>query len=354
MRILHIIESSGGSADFVLSLIQYIPNYQHTVIYGDRTFEGRFLVTKEKFPTAKFIHWKFAQREIRLWADIQALIYLYGLLKRTPCDVIHLHSSKAGFLGRFVCFLLNKKRVIYTPNGLAFLRKDVPACKKNMYAFLEKFSNCLNGKVISCSKSEAQALIEIGVQGRFINNGTKIFENPLKTLDKNAPLTIVTTGRVTDQKNPSLFNKIAKHFEFNLDYRFVWIGAGELEHELTASNITITGWLDKASVIKIVKEADVYISTALWEGLPFAVIEAMNMNKPMLLTNCVGNIDLVKNGENGFTFNIAQEAIARIITFNEKREIIVEMGIHSHQLVKNEYDVLQMGKHYEIEYFKLI
>lgn len=65
--------------------------------------------------------------------DIKALWELYIILKKIDnIDIIHLHSSKAGFLGRVVSFLLGKSsRTIYTPHAISFLRLDVSLKKEN-------------------------------------------------------------------------------------------------------------------------------------------------------------------------------------------------------------------------------
>jgi glycosyltransferase involved in cell wall biosynthesis len=351
MNILHVIESSGGSADFVLYLVKYLPEHHHQIVYGDRTFGNRLKEVQTTYTNASFYYWKEVQREINIIKDFKATVHLYRILKNLSPHAIHLHSSKAGFIGRIVCFILRKRNVIYTPNGLAFLRKDVSTRKAVIYIWLEKLANFLNGKVVSCSKSEADALIDKGISSAYINNGTEIFnDDQLPIKPSNGPIIIATTGRVTIQKNPSLFQAIAKYFEGDSRYMFIWIGGGELEHLLTAKNISITGWVSHAEVNEKLREIDIYISMALWEGLPFAVLEAMNLNKPLLLSNCVGNIDLVRNGYNGFLFTSASEAIKKIKEILSDRKKLMEFGKNSKTLAQEQFDVKEMAKKYEIVY----
>ena len=72
MRITHIIESSGGSADFVLYLIKYLPHHQHLVIYGNRTFGKRENEIIETHPKVGFQKWEHVQREVKLLKDFRA------------------------------------------------------------------------------------------------------------------------------------------------------------------------------------------------------------------------------------------------------------------------------------------
>jgi hypothetical protein len=44
------------------------------------------------------------------------------------------------------------------------------------------------------------------------------------------------------------------------------IGGGELQPMLTASNISITGWLMNREQVESLDKIDVYLQTSLWEG----------------------------------------------------------------------------------------
>jgi glycosyltransferase involved in cell wall biosynthesis len=352
MKVTHIIESTGGSADFMLYLVKYLPQHSHTIIYGDRTFVAfgsKHENIKSDYPHVNFIYWKYIKREVNILKDIKASWALFEVLIKLESDVIHLHSSKAGFIGRLVCFFLRKKgNVIYTPNGLAFLRSDVPWVKVKMYLFLEQFADKLSGRIVSCCKSEADELIRNGISSSYINNGTVIFDNQQKLPDKE--IVIATIGRVTAQKNPVLFNEIAGSFIKTPSVKFLWIGGGELEHVLTSKNIVITGWMERYLVLEKLRDVDIYISTALWEGLPFAVLEAMNLSKPLVLSNCTGNIDLIN--DNGFIYSTIEEAVEKLDRLINDPELIIKLGKNSHDMAEQHNNVEQMAKLYESEYLR--
>ena len=60
---------------------------------------------------------------------------------------------------------------------------------------------------------------------------------------------------------------------------------------------------------KLLQNADLYMSTALWKGTTYAVLEAMSMRLPLLLTNCTGNKDLLKMASTDFCLITLQNAI---------------------------------------------
>src|SRR5690606_3136505 len=112
---------------------------------------------------------------------------------------------------------------------------------------------------------------------------------------------------------PALFNEIAAYFSEIPEVNFVWIGDGKLRNELRSPNIRVTGWLNATEAHDIVKSAQVYLSTSRYEGLSFAVLEALAMRKPVLLSNCTGNVDLVRTGVNGDLFSSSYEAIVKLL-----------------------------------------
>ncbi len=338
MKIVHIIEPfAGGVVTFLKSLVENLPEDKHIVIHGERKEEMPLSEVKKQFLSGnvKFIHWKSAQRSLNLKDDIAASVELFVILKRlkksASIDVVHLHSSKGGFIGRMVCRMLGiQNLVLYTPNGAPFLSGQNQV-SNYMYKNLEKLASTFGGQVVCCSSSEQQAYELAGIDVLMINNGTvnKKTNNSTFSSSKKGKFRIVTSGRIENQKNPALFNKIASYFEELNQFEFLWIGEGSGRNLLTAKNITVTGWLAKEDLDEIITSADLYLSTSSFEGLPFSVLEALALKKPVLLSNCVGNKDLVLNGLNGSVFQHEAEAINKIVQFYNNASMLSVMGEYS-------------------------
>lgn len=353
MKIVHVVECfAGGVFSFLSNLINELDEEEHIIIYGTNRDDtpNDF---KEKFPpNTKFIPWKNASRSLKFLKDLKALWELYIILKKIDnIDIIHLHSSKAGFLGRIVSFLLGKsKKTIYTPHAISFLRLDVSPKKREFFILMEKFANFFGGKIVACSQSEKKAIEEQGIKNvTFINNGIKSLqiEKKVNTSDK---LTIISVGRLSIQKNPRLFNDIALEFIDNPNVKFIWCGDGELKSELTSSNIKCTGWIERKELENYLINADIYLSTSLWEGLPLSVLEAMSIGLPVILSNCIGNRDLVK--DNGFLYNNKNELVD-IIKIISNKDNINKMGNASICIYKNFFQIEDMSKAYK-KIYKLL
>jgi glycosyltransferase involved in cell wall biosynthesis len=348
MHILHIVESFGGGVlDFIKILSTNIEG-SHTIVYSIREETPENF--KELFPPGvKFIHWKSASREIHFIRDVKGLIELIKILKNLEksIDVIHLHSSKAGFIGRLAARILGlNRKVIYTTHGISFLRQDVSYLKKNVFILLEKLAYRFGGIVVACSKSEAEFIQLHGIPAIYIYNGIKCSRINHRQVKKDNKIRIVTVGRITYQKNPYLFRKIASKFLEERNIEFIWIGDGELKSILNLPNISITGWISQKEVLNILLNADIYLSTSLWEGLPLSVLQAMCAKLPLILHRSVGNIDLVEDNYNGYSFKKVEEAVDKIkeLIKNPKQRKI--WGANSYRLVINKFNLKNMIEEY--------
>ena len=347
MKIVHVVECfAGGVFSFLSTLTNELDKEEYIIIYGTNR-DNIPLNFKKQFPKeTRFIPWKNAGRSLNPIKDIKALWELYTILKKIDSiDVIHLHSSKAGFLGRIVSFLLGKSnKTIYTPHAISFLRLDVSLKKRKIFIWMEKFASFFGGKIVACSQSEKEAIEEQGIKNvTFINNGIKPLqlEKNVNTSDK---ITIISVGRLSIQKNPKLFNDIALEFIDNPNIKFIWCGDGELKSELTSPNIKCTGWIERKELENYLANADIYLSTSLWEGLPLSVLEAMSIGLPVVLSDCVGNRDLVEN--NGFLYKNKKEVINNISRLIENKELINKKGYNSKILIDNNFNIKNMAISY--------
>ncbi|SEA20145.1 hypothetical protein SAMN05443667_102303 [Flavobacterium gillisiae] len=314
MKVVHIVEALAGGVNTYFKELSFFfgdseikEDIDTTIIFSANRKEVDSKKINEEFSKGVSLVELNMVREFSPLQDLKSLLQLIKELRRIQPDVIHLHSSKAGVLGRVACFLLFKKsKLFYTPHGYAFLRTDTSSFTKKLYRIIESsFQRIFGGATIACGDTEYGIAKTIG-KSHLVRNGIDIKKvQKYSSINDNNVLTIGIVGRITSARNPELFNEIALRYS-NLN--FVWIGDGELRPLLTAPNIKITGWfLDREDALIALNTIDIYIQTSLWEGLPIAVLEAMAMQKPVLATNIIGNKDVVVHNETGFLFNEISE-----------------------------------------------
>lgn len=330
MRIVHIVESFGGGVysyfkdlSFFLSNIQDV---ETTIIYSNTRKEVTQEQIENDFPKNIQMISVDMERELRPIKDLKATFQIRKILSDLSPDIVHLHSSKAGVIGRWATTLIGKRKgVYYTPHGYSFLQLNSSKSKRKLFYTIEKITQLVfGGTTIACGDTEYNIARKIG-KSDLVRNGIdldKLAKAYIQKTTRSPRLKIGTIGRIAPQKNPILFNQIAELFP---QYDFIWIGDGNDRHLLTSKNISITGWFsDNSSVFPFLNELDIYIQTSLWEGLPIAILEAMAFKKPILATNVIGNKDIVISEFNGYLFDKAQDLkpIFKQLETPEKIEIL--------------------------------
>ena len=291
-------------------------------------------------------------RSINPVKDIKAFFEIKSIEKKIKPDIIHLHSSKAGALGR-IAFNGRKTPVFYTPHGYSFLMQNHSKGKRMVYRAVEKICGKRNCMTISCSEGEYQESLKLTKNATYVNNGINIKDLQL-LIDQVGPIqahpfTVFTLGRICYQKNPSLFNKIAESMP---DVKFLWIGDGELRDELTAQNIEITGWVKRKEALMRALHGDVFLLTSLWEGLPISLLEAMYMKKLCIVSDVIGNRDVIHTKANGFVCNDVSEYVqAILIAKNKDTSHMVEVA---HQEILSSYNTKTMAEQYSRIYLSKI
>lgn len=141
-----------------------------------------------------------------------------------------------------------------------------------------------------------------------ISNCYPDIEAPIEREEKTVK-TIITVGRFHPQKDYEALIKAVSKIG-RKDFRLCIVGYGELEEQ-------IRGWVKEYGIEEITdihikpnnvpeleKNADIYLSTSLFEGTSNSIMEALNWSLPVVATNVGDNDHLVIDNENGFLTEI--------------------------------------------------
>ena len=241
--------------------------------------------------------------------DIKVIKELREIEKEVQPDIIHLHSSIAGGIGR-LAFKGKKNTVLYTPHGYAHILMG-PGKKSKMYKLMEQVLGKKKCITLTCCESEDEVARTLCKRTAYIETGVNLKELR-ESLDgikpgKNDKFTVFTLGRACVQKQPALFNHIAQLVP---EARFIWIGNGELENELT--DCEVTGWKPRKEALAMAKGADAFILCSLGEAIAMSLIENMYIKKLVLVSNTMGNKSVIKDGVNGYVCETAEQYADKI------------------------------------------
>ncbi|MFR1517251.1 MAG: glycosyltransferase [Clostridia bacterium] len=117
---------------------------------------------------------------------------------------------------------------------------------------------------------------------------------------------IVYVGRMIRKKNPMLlleaFYMLAEEFP---DYKLVFYGDGDLRGEIREKaleyglekRVEIPGAIK--DIFENICDAELYVLTSDYEGMPNALMEAMCLGLPVISTKVSGATDVIEDGKNG-------------------------------------------------------
>jgi len=261
---------------------------------------------------------------------------------------IHLHSSKAGVLGRIAAKHTACQRILYSPHGFSFLRTDVSSFARWIFLCIERVINWYNpAKIIAVSEGEK-------VEAKKITSNCVVINNFIDTtqfdiLSSESKYDVVTTGRIAPQKNPILFNTIAESLP---SVSFLWVGNGPLRSTLSSPNITITGYVPRQEAIGHVIHAKIYLQTSLWEGMPVSILEAMAAGKPIVASNIIGNKDLLVHNKTGILCNPqnTQEFVDAVKNLLEDKHASLSLGTEACAYAHAVHDISIAIARYSAEY----
>ena len=347
--IMHIAEAFGGGiVTFLANLAnQQVEHYHVVIVHGIRPETHKNY--KDFFdPRVQFVLVRHFNQRIHFGAELKALKELRGLIREHRPDIIHMHSSQAGVLGKIAAIGYHCSKA-YSPHGFSFLREDVAGWKRRIFYLIERVFSLSDSVTVASSATEFRIARKVTSKSILIMNG--ISSDSLKPYEaivpRNETPVVGMVGRALFQKNPTLFNSIAERLP---DIHFEWIGDGTMRDQLKSPNIHIVGWGPREEALEYVANSDIYIMTSRWEGMPLSLLEAMYLGKPCVVTNVVGNRDVISNDKNGYVCNDIDEFIEKIQYLADHPEVRKRLGEQGHLDVENIYNSRVMAHHFTEAY----
>lgn len=344
MRIMQVITRSilGGAQSVVINLANQLSEQKHEVIVVAGLEDGKMWNLLN--PQVEKVICKNLQRAVSPLIDLKAIISLRKIYNQYKPDVIHLHSSKAGLLGR-VAFPKNK--IVYTVHGFDSIRLSY-----KVFLPLEKIMQNWCAAVVGVSKYDVRmmASCDIFKNVTYVYNGiekaTQNFDLQWGIPKNKYKKIVLCIARVAPPKRDDLFMEVAAKLP---DYAFVWIG--NLNRiEVNSPNVYFLGNIEKAG--RFCQLADLFMLPSNFEGLPMVILEAMSYGLPVVASDVGGVSEIIENEKNGYTVNNTVEeftnAISKILNDNilydsmKKNALIkFEKDLTSKQMFKGYLDIYQ-------------
>lgn len=362
IRILHIAQAAGGVDRYIRMLLKYLDKekFENILVCSQDFREEDYKNLVDFFEQVKM------DRAIGS-NDLKAIGEVRRLIKKYNPDIVYAHSSKAGAIARVADIGL-KNHCLYNPHGWAFNMR-CSAKKKAMYTAIEKIAAPFCDKIICISDAEKQSALDKKIcredKLQVIFNGVDIeaYENGIhgtvKRKDLNIPedaFVVGMVGRISPQKAPDIFIKMAKHVKDKVsNAHFIIVGNGDQEAEIKKyakdndflDSLHITGWVDNP--MSYVELFDVACLLSRWEGFGLVLPEYMMARKPIVASRVDAIPNIICDGENGLLVEMddvvgASTAVLKLYLNNNLKSKLIDECLKT---VYKKFDVQRMTRETE-------
>jgi glycosyltransferase involved in cell wall biosynthesis len=227
-----------------------------------------------------------------------------GILRRVKPDLVHLHSSKAGALGRLAARVAGVP-VVFTAHGWAFA--DGSSWPRKLVAVpSELVAGELGDRIIAVSEADRQLALRFHIGGgriTLVRNG--IEDVPERAAPESGDeVRLVMVARFTAQKDHATLIQAMQGVRGS--WRLLLVGDGPLRGgmEAMAARLGIGDRVDflgnRLDVPRLLADAHVFVLASRWEGLPISILEGMRAGLPIVASDVGGVAETIEQGANGF------------------------------------------------------
>lgn len=278
MRVLEVITGGepGGAQRHVAELSRYLQARGHEVmiLHG-----GGHWLTQSLGPSFPARYVSSLVRSIRPGTDCRALKEMEHEVARYHPSVIHVHSSKAGILGRFVAWRSHIPAV-YTAHGYVFEDPTVSRLNRSLYRRLEGWASAHSAATIVVARQDLDFATRHtrGGNASYVPNG--VILAPSATHPIQVPPVVGFMGRFSREKGLDwVIPTAVRHPE----YAWRFAGDGVLQSLVTDqvrrhSYLRWDGWVDDLD--GWFREVDVLIQPSWKEGAPYTLLDALARGVP--------------------------------------------------------------------------
>lgn len=310
----------GGAQKYVYDIATSLPQeeFDICVLFG----ENGTLAEKLQEKNIKTIELKNSQRNINILKDFYFLLDLVKLLKKEKPDILHLNSSKMGFVGSIAGRLSGIKKIIFTAHGWAF-NEDRPRWQKFIFWVIQAKTVFLCHKTIAVSE-----ITRTQLKPKWLQNKITVIHNGIRqdiALAKNEAKDKIQEKIKTDIRNLKWIGTISElHKNKGLEYMIkgfarleaqilketslIIIGEGEERIKLETlikelgmeEKIFLVGKIYQAGIL--LKAFDIFALTSITEALAYCILEAGMAELPVIASRVGGIPEIIEDNQTGILF----------------------------------------------------
>ncbi len=346
-RILILITKAdiGGAQIHVLELIRgLMDQYEFILAVG----EEDYLARKAREEGIKVTVLDHLVRPLSLKQDILGFKEIRQLLKQTQPALLHAHSSKAGVLGRLAALSVGVP-ALFTAHGWAYTEGAHPL--RRLYGWgIEFCLSFISRGIVTISDYDTRLAHRLGVGlGRAkwlvkncVAQSKWVSGKGSTTIEHDLPI-IISIGRLSPVKNQVLLvEALALLYQ---PFRAWIVGEGD-QRKVIENKCRELDLEDQVSLLgevedcdSLLAQADLFVLSSNYEGLPLSVLEAMSASLPVVATDVGGVSEAVVDGKTGCLVPrmSPHELAEKIDSLLGDEEVRQQMGRAGSQLYQQQF-----------------
>jgi len=341
MRTLHVVEAPGGGVGaFVNMLASELENQFGTesilVVAPDQQSE----VFKDVSPSRLLLF--SAAKRSSIKSRIQFAKAIVVACRAHQPNIIHLHSSFAGGVGRLLKAMgLVRGKVVYCAHGWAFSMK-VSAGKRKILEIAERFLSLFCDRIIAISEHDYKEARKVGISQellRLVKNGVKAESHtPLAAEWSTSQLRVLFAGRLDRQKGFDVLVNAIGDAAADFSVRVAGAAlAGQPVEVDTPEHFQMLGWLSSSELTAQIRACDVLVVPSRWEGFGLIAVEAMRAGKAVVASDVGGLREIVCSGRTGLLVSPENSGSLRAALYDLDRVRCEIMGQAGHERFCSEF-----------------
>lgn len=307
----------------------------------------------------RFIDNVFFGNSIYPFRAIKAMRFINNIVKEFQPDLVHCHSSVAGFLCRLA--VKNSVPTIFTAHGWAF-DKGTPILRRIIAIAGEKIAAKYCKKIICVSEFTKHSAMCYGIAAAdklvVIYNGVKSIGRLVNNMTDNRETKMVFAGRFSKQKNPILLLKSLLSLDdiHKRSINLTLIGSGPDRKKITKyikshsdalPNIDIVDNISPSEIHEYLFKMDIFILISNWEGFPYTILEAMSCGLPVIASNVGGVSEAVDSSCGILVNNNTGQISEAILSLVNDKELRLKMGERAREIISQKFSLEKMLKEIE-------
>lgn len=314
------------------------------------------------------VDYKLCKTGLNPFNDLRDTWYLSQQLRKIAPDVVLSFFVKPTIYGTIAARLAGVKKRICMLEGLGYIHTK----NKNRFPIKKLILQRIHGLLVSVSYFWADKVLFLNADDpvdlantSFLHKdklvvfgpiGLNLEDYPYRELDLTKPMRFIFIARLLEEKGIFEYLEASRYVKRKYpEVEFVVLGGIDSNNPSALSTDQLGQLVDEGVVIfpghvpdvtEWISDSHVFVLPSYREGFPRSTQEAMSIGRAVITTDVPGCRDTVVDGVNGFIVPPMDviSLVNKMLYMIENPSVVESMGLASHGIAVNNYDVKKINK----------